>query len=70
MVSGPAEGWDNSFSLGGGGSMAARQPGLSVNLCSLGTERIDGHVAKSRPAGCRWQHFTSKRSARSAVLSL
>lgn len=58
VVSGPAEGWDNSPSGGQRGSAAARQLGLSVNLRSLGTRKADGHDAKSGPAGCRWQHFS------------
>lgn len=58
VVSGPAEGWDNSPSGGRRGSAAARQLGLSVNLRSLGTRKADGHDAKSGPAGCRWQHFS------------
>lgn len=68
VVSGPAEGWDNSPSGGRRGSAAARQLGLSVNLRSLGTRKADGHDAKSGPAGCRWQHFSNPQITSSAAL--
>lgn len=64
VVSGPAEGRDNSLPgvvVVVEASMAARQLGLSVNLRSLGTKKADGHDAKSGAAGCRWQHFTGTK---------
>lgn len=51
-VSRPAQGWDKALTLclsgGAGGSSAAKQLSLSVNLRSLGSERLTDVVPRAR----------------------